>query len=309
MAALPSFYDPNRVGTLFYPDTARIASEAESAGLLPSESDRVKSLLLIIDMQVDFCHSQGSLHVPGALDDVRRLCEFIYHNAEQISHITCSLDSHYPHQIFHPAWWLNNAGKHPEPFTIITAPDVEEGNWKPLFKPDWSVQYVKRLQAEAKKALTIWPYHVPLGGVGNALDPELWSAVFWHAIARKSPPTWWQKGDIPETEHYSILKPEIEVPDQPLGTLSMAFLQALEAYDRIVIAGEAESHCVLETVEDLVEIFGGQPDRLDKIYILKDCMSPVVHPQIDFHAIALKQFAEYEKQGLHFINSTDRLPF
>lgn len=307
MAAFPDFYDPNRIGTLFYPDTARIASEAESTGLLPAESDKTKTLLLIIDMQVDFCHKQGALHVPGALDDVRRLCDFIYRNAEHISHITCSLDSHYPLQIFHPAWWSNQEGKHPAPFTIISAQEVEQGKWKPLFKPEWSVQYVERLQAEAKKALTIWPYHVPLGGVGNALDPELWSAVFWHSVARKSQPTWWQKGGIPETEHYSILKPEIEVPDEPLGTLSTEFIQVLETYDRIVIAGEAETHCVLETVEDLVEIFGDQPKRLNKIYILKDCMSPVVHPEIDFHAIAQKQFSEHEKKGLRFINSTEQL--
>ncbi|NTV45381.1 MAG: hypothetical protein HGB11_02380 [Chlorobiales bacterium] len=309
MAAFPNFYDPNRAGTLFYPDAGRIAYEAESTGLLPVESDTTKTLLLIIDMQVDFCHSQGSLHVPGASDDVRRLCDFIYRNAERISHITCSLDSHYPHQIFHPAWWRDEEGKHPAPFTIITAHDVEQGKWLPLFKLEWSIQYVKRLQANAKKALTIWPYHVPLGGVGNALDPELWSAVFWHSLARKSQPTWWQKGGIPETEHYSILKPEIDVPNEPLGMLSTEFVLALQTYDRIIIAGEAESHCVLETVEDLVEIFGDQPKLLEQIYILKDCMSPVVHPEINFHAIAQKQFREYEKRGLHFINSTDPLAF
>jgi hypothetical protein len=94
VALLPNFYDPKRIGQLFYPDVSSIAAEAESAGLAPAGEDTVKTLLLIIDMQVDFCHERGTLHVPGALGDVRRLIEFIYRNAERISHITCSLDSH-----------------------------------------------------------------------------------------------------------------------------------------------------------------------------------------------------------------------
>jgi nicotinamidase-related amidase len=309
LALFPDFYDPQRVGKLFYPDVATIAAQAEAAGLPPAEEDTPKVLLLIIDMQVDFCHENGTLYVPGAPGDVRRLVEFIYRNAERISHITCSLDSHYPFQIFHPAWWVDAHGKHPAPFTIISAQDLEQGKWRPLFQADWSTRYVQRLQQESKKQLTIWPYHVPIGGLGSALDPELWAAVFWHAVARRSQPTWWTKGSIPQTEHYSILKPEIEVPHAPQGSLSADFVEALAEYDYLVIAGEAESHCVLETAEDLVEVFRDRPDRLAKIHILKDCTSPVIHPQIDFHAIAQQRFAEYEQLGLRFINSSDPLPF
>jgi nicotinamidase/pyrazinamidase len=309
VASIPDFYDPNRIGTLFYPDVSTIAAHAESAALSPAEEDTVRALLLIIDMQVDFCHEWGTLFVPGAPDDVRRLIEFIYSNAERISHIACSLDSHYPFQIFHPAWWVGADGKHPPPFTIISAEDVEGGKWRPLFRSDWSVQYVHRLQKDAKKQLTIWPYHVPIGAVGNALDPELWSAVFWHSIARRSQPTWWTKGSIPQTEHYSILGPEIEVPDEPQGRQSTEFVEFLAEYDYLVIAGEAESHCVLETAEDLVTVFRNRPDQLEKIHVLKDCTSPVVHPEVDFHAIAQESFAEYEKIGLRFIKSTEPMPF
>jgi nicotinamidase/pyrazinamidase len=309
VARFPEFYNPNRIGTLFHPDVSTIAAQAESANLPSAEEDTIKVLLLIIDMQVDFCHEGGTLFVPGAPGDVRRLIEFIYTNAERISHITCSLDSHYPFQIFHPAWWVDADGKHPPPFTIISTEEVEQGKWRPLFKAEWSARYVNRLQQDAKKQLTIWPYHVPIGTVGNALDPELWSAVFWHSIARRSQPTWWTKGSIPQTEHYSILKPEIEVPEEPQGTLSTDFIKALKEYDYLVIAGEAESHCVLETAEDLVKVFRDRSDQLNKILMLKDCTSPVVHPEVDFHAIAQARFAEYEKLGLRFINSTAPLPF
>ena len=308
MADFPSCYDPDRIGTLFYPDVAALAQEAARAGLPPASQDQQRIQLLIIDMQVDFCHPQGTLYVPGALQDIRRLVEFIYRNAGRISSITCSLDSHLPHQIFHPAWWADPEGHHPAPFTLITQEDLRQGKWRPLLEPEWSTAYVRKLEEGAKKQLTIWPYHVPIGGIGNALDPELWSAVFWHSIARKSQPTWWRKGSIPKTEHYSIIQPEIPVAEVPEGGRG-SFLEDLEKDDVLIIAGEAASHCVLETLEDLVDEFADKPETLDKIFILRDCTSPVQHPDIDFAALTEKRFSAFEKQGIHFILSTDPLPF
>jgi nicotinamidase-related amidase len=309
MNRFPSIYDPRRIGTLFYPDVAAIAAEAQAANLPAAVEDKKKIHLVIIDMQIDFCHDQGSLNVPGAVGDIQRTIEFIYNNAERITNITCSLDSHLPHQIFHPAWWADAAGNHPAPFTMITYEDIKNGVWRPLVAPVQSTNYVKTLEEQAKKTLTIWPYHVMIGGIGNALDPELWTAVIWHSLARKTQPTWLTKGSIPQTEHYSIIQPEVPVPSHPLGGKNKAFLDTLDDADIVVIAGEAESHCVLETVEYLVEDFGSKPDALQKIYFLRDCTSPVQHPDVDFHAIALNRFAEFEKQGVNFVDSTDQLPF
>ncbi|MCA9956600.1 MAG: hypothetical protein KC434_17850, partial [Anaerolineales bacterium] len=209
MSNFPSFYDPSRIGTLYYPDVARIAAEANDAGLTPAVEDKENVHLVIIDMQVDFCHEKGSLYVPGAMGDIQRTIEFIYNNAERITNITCSLDSHLPHQIFHPAWWADEAGNHPAPFTLITYDDIKQGKWRPLVAPVQSTNYVKQLEQEAKKQLTIWPYHVMIGSIGNALDPELFTAVLYHSIARKTQPTWLTKGSIPLTEHYSIIQPEV----------------------------------------------------------------------------------------------------
>lgn len=305
----PTFYDPSRIGTLFYPNVPTIAAAAQAANLRPATEDKQKIHLVIIDMQVDFCHTQGNLNVPGSVGDMQRLIEFIYKYADRLTNITCSLDSHLPHQIFHPAWWADEQGNHPAPFTMITYNDIKTGKWRPLVAPVQSTNYVKKLEDMAKKTLVIWPYHVLIGSVGNALDPELWSAVFWHSLARKTQPTWLTKGSIPLTEHYSIIQPEVPVPDHPLGGKNKAFLDTLADADVVLIAGEAESHCVLETVEDLVEDFGSRSDALKKIYFLRDCTSPVLHPDVDFHALALNRFSEFEKRGVNFINSTDALPF
>jgi nicotinamidase/pyrazinamidase len=305
MPPFPPFYEPRRIGTLFYPDTARIAAEAGVAGLPPASKDTRNVHLLLIDMQVDFCHPNGSLYVPGAPGDVQRAVEFIYRNAGQITQITCSLDSHLPSQIFSPNWWADADGNHPAPFTIVTVQEVQSGRWQPLVEPDWSREYVARLEQDHKKLLTIWPYHVLIGSPGHMLDPELWSAVFWHSVARKTQPTWMHKGSLPLTEHYSIIQPEVLVPGVPGGGKNQAFLDELAEADLIFVAGEAMSHCVLETVEDLVEEFADQPEILRKVLFLRDCTSPVVHPEVDFGAIAAVRLAEFEQMGVRLVDSTN----
>lgn len=309
MNSFPSFYDPARIGTLFYPDMAAIAAAAAKANLPPAADAGQTVRLFIIDMQVDFCHPHGSLFVPGAQEDMRRLIEFIYRHAAVITGVTCTLDSHLPFQIFHPAWWTDAEGRHPAPFTLVTAADVAAGRWRPLRMPDYSRAYVRQLEEQAKKQLTIWPYHVLLGSLGNALDPELWSAVMYHALARQAQPTWEVKGRIPQTEHYSAVQPEIPLPGHPEGERNVAFLNAIAESDYVFLAGEAESHCVLETLHDVVEAFAAQPDVLRKIYVLQDCMSSIEHPEVDFRTLAAEQMQTFAAQGVNFIDSTAPLPF
>lgn len=305
MVDFPEFYNPDRIGTLFQPDKPAIAEAAVKSELPPASESESQVHLLIVDMQVDFCHEDGALYVPGAEDDIRRIIEFIFRNADRIGQITCSLDSHVPQQIFSPNWWADESGRHPEPYTVIAADEVEDGKWTPLEMPEWSRYYVRELERQSKKQLLIWPYHVLIGSMGHALDPELWSAVVWHSLARKVEPDWLMKGRIPHTEHYSIIQPEIDVEGHPGAAPKQDLLDALAAADAVYIAGEAESHCVLETLEDIVADFTERDGLLAKVYLLQDCTSPVVHPEIDFHAIAQERFAEFAGQGLNLVDSTD----
>ena len=304
----PQFYDPTRVGKLFYPDARQVAAEAEKVNLSPAVEDSRKVQLLLIDMQIDFCHPQGTLYVPGAEDDIRRLCNFIFRHVGHITDVFCTLDSHLPFQIFHAAWWVDENGKHPEPLTIIDLQEVKDGRWRPVVMPRQSFEYLEKLEQQAKKKLTIWPYHVLMGGIGNALDPALWSVIMWHSLARKTQPTWLPKGRVPHSEHYSAIQPEIDIADHPQGQKHVALLDTLQQADTLFIAGEAQSHCVLETLEDIVSEFEDQREVLQRIYVLQDCMSPVLHPEIDFGALAERRFAGFAELGVNFVNSTDELP-
>ncbi len=306
MMSFPSFYDPLRVGQLYAPDTAAAIREGQLAGAKPAVEDTRRVLLLLVDPQVDFIHADGALSVPGAVEDTRRTIEWLFGHLEQVTTIAASLDTHVPMQIFYPPWWVNEKGEHPAPFTLISAAEVDRGVWRPVTEVEWSKEYVRRLEADARKTLTIWPYHTMLGTPGHAITPALYEAIAYHAAARQTEPVFLSKGSIPHTEHYSILEPEVKVVDEPGGSLNVEFMNLIGSYDLVYVAGQAKSHCVLETVGSLVRHYGQHnPAVIGRWRVLSDCTSSVVHPAVDFEALAREAFARFETQGLRMVTTRD----
>lgn len=292
----PGFYNPERVGTLYAPDLQRVAAEAAGTALVPAGRDLKKTALVLIDFQIDFCHPSGALAVPGAVDDLRRTIEFLYRHLDSVTTIYASLDSHFAFQIFHPSWWAGPDGAPPPPFTPITPDDVKQGRWKPLYDPKWSAEYVEKLASGGRQTLIIWPYHAMIGSVGNALDPSLHEALLFHSLARRTQVNWIVKGSLTRTEHYSIFEPEVKIPDQPMGTLNRAVLDGIASHDVVYVAGEAKSHCVLESLRSMVGYY--KAETLQRIHVLRNCTSSVAHPTIDFEAMARAELAKFEKEGL-----------
>jgi nicotinamidase/pyrazinamidase len=299
----PDFYAPSKVGTLYVPRVQEAVSAGLSSDIPHAVEDKQRTLLLLVDMQVDFIHTDGALSVPGAVDDTRRTIEWMFTNITHITTIAASLDSHLPVQIFYGAWWVDSHGNNPQPYTEITAEDVESGRWQPLFDPAWSHEYVQRLQSQAKKNLMIWPYHTMIGTPGHNLTPALYEAVAYHAAARQTEPIFLSKGSIPKTEHYSMLEPEVKVPDQPQGTLNTDFLDMIAGYDEVYIVGQAKSHCVLETVQSMMTYFSDSKEIIGKMHVLFDAMSSVAHPEIDFEGIANEAFDRFARQGLSIMTT------
>ncbi|MBN1312205.1 MAG: nicotinamidase [Anaerolineae bacterium] len=302
----PSFYDPTKVGTLYVPDVAGAIRAGQAAGFGPADEDKKRVVLVLVDAQVDFIHADGALSVPGAVDDTHRTIEWLLSNTGQVTTIVASLDTHVPLQIFYPTWWVDVSGRHPEPFTPITAAEVERGAWMPVEEPEWSRQYVHRLEEQAKKTLMIWPYHTMVGTPGHAITPALYEAVAYHSAARATQPVFLVKGSISRTEHYSILEPEVKVKGEPLGDLNIPLLEMLSTYDLIYVAGQAKSHCVLETVTSLYHYFADHaPEKINRWRFLEDCTSSVAHPGIDFDALADEELEKYRQQGMQMVKSTD----
>ena len=76
------------------------------------------------------------------------------------------------------------------------------------------------------------------------------------------------------TENFSAVRPSVEVPDNPFTQVNRDFLRTLDDADRIWVAGEASSHCVADTVTDIIR-FSENPLIARKIILLQDAMSPV----------------------------------
>jgi nicotinamidase-related amidase len=148
-----------------------------------------------------------------------------------------------------------------------------------------------------------------LGGNGHAIVSAVEEAVFFHGVARRSQPNFQIKGNNPLTEHYSVFRPE--VADDPNGRSiareNTKLLEQLIGCDALVIAGQAKSHCVAWTVDDLLEeIRAADPALARKIYLLEDCTSPVVIPGgPDFTEAAESAFSRFADAGMHRVRSTD----
>jgi nicotinamidase-related amidase len=326
---LPPHFDPSRVDDVWrvpYEDRAREASAwAVMHGLHPAADDAFRLCLLAVDVQNTFCIPDFELFVAGrsgtgAVDDNRRLCEFVYRNLGAITQILPSLDTHHAMQVFHAIWLIDEHGNHPTPYTLVSAEDVANGRWR--VNPEVAetlgidvdyaerhlAHYTRRLAEGGKYALTIWPYHAMLGGIGHALVSAVEEAVFFHGIARESFPEFQVKGDNPLTEHYSMLGPEVtEGPNgDPLGSRNTELIAKLLTFDAVVVAGQAKSHCLAWTIDDLLEDDDLRDELAGRTYLLEDCTSPVVVPGIvDYTNEADAAFERFEVAGVHVVRSTD----
>jgi nicotinamidase-related amidase len=327
---IPHHYKPDKVGEIWKVSYQERAQEAENwakqNNLKPSANDRFKVCLVAVDIQNAFCIPKFELYVggrsgTGAIDDNQRLCEFVYRNTDVITQICPTMDTHQAVQIFHSIFLVNDKGEHPSPFTLISEKDVKEGKWK--FNPAlchslnitedfgqlYLQHYTKKLKESGKYDLTIWPYHAMLGGIGHALVASVEEAIFFHGIVRYNQPDFYVKGDKPLTEHYSVLGPEVlEGPEgRSIAQKSDKFFKKLLEFDAVIIAGQAKSHCVAWTIDDLLEnIFARDRQLVEKVYLLEDCTSPVVVPGvIDYTDHANAAFQRFADAGMHVIKSTD----
>ncbi len=307
---LPPHFRPERVGEVWKVDYEERASNAEAwarkEGIRPAAEDRFRICLVAVDIQNTFCTPGFELFVPGAVEDSRRLCEFVYRNLGSITEIVPTLDTHQAIQIFHAAFLVDADGNRPAPYTLISAEDVESGRWR--IDPDLGVDpgylmhYTRTLEAGGRYRLTVWPYHAMLGGIGHALVSAVEEAFFFHAIARRAKPEFEIKGFNPLTEHYSVLGPEV------MGEKNEALIgRLLVAFDAVVFAGQAKSHCVAWTIDDLLSHPDAEEQELARrMYLLEDCTSPVVVPGVvDYTEEADAAVRRFREAGMHVVRSTD----
>jgi nicotinamidase-related amidase len=324
---LPPHADLERVGEVWRVDYEARFRDARAwageHGIEPAAGDERRVCLLAVDVQNTFCTPGFELFVAGrsgtgALDDNRRLCSFLYRNVAAITETVVTLDTHQAFQIFHAPFLVDPEGSHPDPYTLVTVEDVATGRWR--VDPEAAEllgvgdradahlrAYVEALARGGKYDLTVWPFHAMLGGVGHALVSAIEEALFFHAIARRAQTRFEIKGRKPLTEHYSVLGPEVLEGSggEPLGERNAGLIEHLLGFDAVIVAGQAKSHCVAWTVEDLL---GDAPEIAPRLYLLEDCSSPVVvSGVVDYTDEADHAFAAFGEAGAHVVRSAEPL--
>ena len=335
---LPAFYAGKHAEDWAYePNHAKLDGEsgswAEKHAIRPSSTDGKKVHLLLIDVQKDFVFPQGTLYVggrsgSGAIDDNRRTAEFIYRNLGRLTDITCTMDTHFPYQIFFPSFWQGKDGQPLAAHTVVLAEQIKSGEVKP--NPGvapfvcngnygWLTSYVQHycesLEKAGKYQLYLWPYHCLIGSGGHVLAGLIEEARAFHSFCRRTPALMEIKGGHLLTENYSVLSPEVLTTHEgralPGAQKNTRFIKTLLESDAVVIAGQAASHCVKSSIEDLLSSINEQdPKLVKKVYILKDCMSAVAVPDgkggflADFTKNADDAIKMFSDAGMNVVEST-----
>jgi nicotinamidase/pyrazinamidase len=281
--------------------------------------------LLLIDPQNDFCDipedelpmlphgtaagiprapARPALAVAGADADMKRLADLIARIGPSLSGIHVTLDSHHAVDIAHPAWWRDADGASPRPFTVITAADIVRGAWQarePRLQAH-SRAYVEALEAEGRYQLVVWPEHCLLGTWGHNIHAAVNAALDDWTRRNLRQVDFIVKGLNPKTEHYSAVRAEVPDPDDPSTLPNRRLADSLADADVIMVAGEALSHCVANTVRDLAELLGD--DGVGKLVLLTDCTSPVG----GFEGVGADFVRDLTARGMRTALSTDPLP-
>ena len=263
--------------------------------------------LLIIDPQNDFMDTaDAALPVPGATEDMRRLAGMIDRLGRRLADIHVTLDSHRVIDVGHPGMWRDADGNSPAPFTVISADDIDNGIWvprNPAFRSRL-LSYAQSLEAQGNYPLMVWPEHCLIGTPGHNVQADLMASLMRWERQEFANVDYVTKGTNTFTEHYGALQAEVPDPEDPSTQLNKGFIDMLAQADMIAVAGEALSHCVMSTVNQIADNIG--EEHLRKFYILTDASSPV--PKVgdgpDFPAIAASWLKDMGARGMN-LTTTD----
>lgn len=259
--------------------------------------------LLVIDPQNDFMDLAGAaLPVAGAAADMDRLAAFVQTLQPSIDDIVVTLDSHASVGIERTSFWREADGGPVAPFRLVTAADVRASRCAPRdhTRLPEVLAYLDALEGGSGRTLVVWPVHCVLGTWGHTIHAGLSAAVAQWEFARLRSCEKILKGLHPMTEQYSAFRAEVPRDDDVRTHNNTALMARLaSASGLLVVAGEALSHCVAASGEDMLAQL--KPDRLRNTVFLTDCMSPVT----GFEESGREFLAHLRSRGVRTLSSTD----
>lgn len=258
--------------------------------------------LVVIDPQNSFCKvipqaeqqvlHDGELCVPGAWESMAvRLPAFVKRLGKKLRKISTTLDSHRSNHISHGSLYKDSKGNRPAPFTIMREENgsiigsvfdaskgclVDVGTYYGVVPSVHKkiVDYLVKLRAGNKFPHCIWPNHCLIGTPGHNIVAPLFEAFLEWSDSNLRDVNYVTKGSNTWVEHFSAVKAEVEDPNDPTTQVNMDFIKTLEEDDEIIFAGEARSHCLNNTVRDIVA-FSSSDEFVKKCVLLTDACDDV----------------------------------
>jgi nicotinamidase/pyrazinamidase len=233
--------------------------------------------LFVIDPQNDFMDiPHATLPVPGASADMERLAEFMDSMRAHIDDMVVTLDSHASVGIERTPFWMTPDGAEVVPFTRILAQDVRSERYLPRHPARLAevLVYLEALEAAGTRRLIAWPVHCVVGDWGHNIQSGVAASIALWELASDRTCDKVLKGRNPMTEQYSAFRAEVPRADDPRthnNSRLMARLGDGEAV--LVVAGEALSHCVAASGEDMLAQMNHR--GLCNTILLTDCMSSI----------------------------------
>jgi nicotinamidase/pyrazinamidase len=122
--------------------------------------------------------------------------------------------------------------------------------------------------------LCIWPPHCLIGSKGHTVYQPLYEALCNWETNEFGSVNYITKGSNYHTEHYSAITADVPDPNDYSTSLNTDFLDIVIKADIILLAGEASSHCLANTVRDADKYFSDS-SFIKKLVLLTDATSPV----------------------------------
>lgn len=273
--------------------------------------------LVIIDPQNSFCKvipetdqqklHNGELCVVGGWEDMERVSGLVNRLSSTLSDIKITLDSHQRLHIAHPDWYVDTNGNKPNPFTLMRAESNSivgsvmrfDGNGSPVMENGAPVfddvgyfqtvrrgmfkrtlSYLQDLQSAKRYPHCLWPPHCLIGTPGHNIVGPLFEALDLWCVKNGNTIDITTKGSNPWVEHFSAVRAEVPDLHDPHSQLNTSFISTLMEADEILLAGEARSHCLANTVRDIANEFAGgtlgsSDEFIKKCVLLTDGTSDV----------------------------------
>lgn len=241
---------------------------------------KLKVALLIIDADNDFVDPHGTLYVPKADEAMKKLSKWLENSGDIIDAVYASQDAHSISHIGHP-WFWKKLSDPKKPVTDVTYDDIVKRKVVPRFLPEDSAEYEEVIDYmlflnETNKKYNIWPIHSIDGSWGQSFPTYLSEALNQWSLNNNFK-TWTiiRKGQEELREMHSIFTYSFPLFRKVGPAETLKYLEILQIYDKILIAGQAKDYCVVESIKDMIDPNLCETNFDNKLIFIKDALPAI----------------------------------